>query len=133
MRLPKKHRIQHGCRCISAEAVVRGGGSTCSSEPSFVVVNEMCSLPITISSSCRPTRSGIGQLLSSSFISCAHGEEWGQGDGSQERSELGLDASQGTSSGSNEAECGWVSGRLCMQRMHWQNFSDVGTAPRCLQ
>ena len=45
--------------------------ATCSSEPSFVVVNEMCSLPITISSSCRPTRSGIGQLLSSSFISCA--------------------------------------------------------------
>jgi len=40
-----------------------------------VVVNEMCSLPMTISSSCRPTRSGIGQLLSSSFISCACGEQ----------------------------------------------------------
>jgi len=53
----------------------RGTRATCSREPSFVVVKEMCSLPITISSSCRPTRSGIGQLLSSSFISCAHDEQ----------------------------------------------------------
>lgn len=44
---------------------------TCSSEPSFVVVKEMCSCPMTISSSCRPTRSGTGQLLSSSFMICS--------------------------------------------------------------
>jgi len=40
---------------------------TSTRDPIFEVVKEICSFPITISSSCLPTRSGSGHWLSSSF------------------------------------------------------------------